>query len=930
MNVGSTESVVGNRISLVSEPRWRIRLVTAIIVTALSTSWVLLPVETEGESFTSNVAVWPNSFVDQIAPSIDVDSRGKLFVAWHELNTSSNTREILLAKSEDAGSTFSPPVVVNDNGSWAETPSVAVGGDDKIHVVWTDWRNDADGKWAPSGGIDGVDDTDIYYASSTNGGLSFSPNVDVSDDSGSARQVTSINARNVAVDESNIIHVTWTDSRSANDSAFYSRSIDGGISFGANKRIPITSAVARYPAIATDGKGHVYVAWQDRRITADPDIYLAKSADFGSSFSGEVKVNDDASGGQQHEPSIFSSSNLLGVVWNDDRLGGTDIFFSASVDNGSTFSSNIIVNDDFSGRAQRVPSIWINESDYIVAAWLDRRNTDRDIYFTNSSDRGFSFSQNQRVNDDVGSENQYYPSVTMDGNGYLYIAWQDFRNGNDWDIWFARAPAEISDLQPISLAFNPPSPVSEFTTVALNATIVNNGDRDAINAKAQFFYGDPSLGQQIGLNVTIPRITAGGTAYAEASWPATPLGFHEIFVVVDSENIITESNESNNVLSAIIEVLSPPPEVLPPDNLRTSASGNDIRLDWEPPIDISNVSHNLIYRAQDQREFDFSAPTYNTSSDVDPKRTNWTDTNAASPGSPIEYYYTVRTVSPDGRKSITGNTAGKWTRSFDSDLSSFSLPLEPFDVKNISWYVDNIPNTEFVRWMDSSGHWITHDSSQIPGVNDIQAEIGDGYEISLAFPTNFTFCGYPASMIRFNEGLGDSIAFRKSLTAVVVGDDVNLTWQAVGAADSYLVFRSETRSGLHNLSLMPTANITETYWTDVGVLGGVDEFYYAVIPADAVGRLGSSTYSIGVISIVYSWGSDTFALPLKPLENHSLDWYCDAVPDVAGMAYSTFGEWKYHAREKPSGIYDRLVQVSEGYQISISGNESRRYEFTGW
>lgn len=906
------------------------RLLILFVLVSASACLTFPTYEVRGENFGSNVAVWPNQFVDQVTPSIDVDAWGRIYIAWSEFNNSANAREILLARSDNAGNSFQSPVLVNDNISWAEQPAISVSGDGSIHVVWTDWRNDADGKRLSGGGIDGVDNPDIYYSNSTDGGRTFSRNQRVNDDNGTAYQYLSASGRRIDVDESNIVHVVWVDQRNGMNSVYYTRSTDGGISFEANRKVPSTAETTLAPSVSTDVNGYVYVAWEDdRNITTRPDIYLANSTNYGLSFNEDVKVNADIGGAFQSQPTVSSDQGVVGIAWEDDRLGGRDIYFSASADYGATFSPNKIVNDDSSGRSQSAPSVWVSETGYTAILWMDRRNTDYDIYFANTSNQGLTFSQNQRMNDDIGSEYQYLPSICMDRHGYVYSAWQDFRNGHDWDIWFARAPAEIADLQPISMAFNPPSPVGEFSVVGLNVTIVNNGDRDATNVKAQFFHEDPSLGEQIGLNVTIPLIKAGGTVYAETSWSATPLGFHEIFVVIDPENNVTESNESNNVLSAVIEVVPPPPEILPPDNLRTSATGNDVRLDWESPIDISNVSHYLIYRAQDQREFDFSAPTYNTSNDVDPRRTNWTDTNAASPGSPTEYYYTVRTVSPDGRTSITSNTAGKWTRSFDSGLSSFSLPLEPFDVKNISLYADNIPNTEFIRWMDSSGHWITHDSSQIPGVNDVQAEIGDAFEISLTSPTNFTFCGYPASMIRFNEGLGDSIAFRKSLTAVVVGDDVNLTWQVVGGADSYLVFRSETRNGLHNLSLIPLASITETYWTDAGILGGADEFYYAVIPADAVGRLGSSTYSIGVVSFVYSSGSDTFALPLKPVGNHSLDWYCDGIPDVAGMAYSTFGEWKYHAREKPQGVYDMDVLQGEGYQISIDGPSSK-FTFVGY
>ncbi len=367
----------------------------------------------------------------------------------------------------------------------------------------------------------------------------------------------------------------------------------------------------------------------------------------------------------------------------------------------------------------------------------------------------------------------------------------------------------------------------------------------------------------------------------------------------------------------------------PPTNLTTEAVGDDVRLDWDPPTS-PVLHHYLIYRSNDQREFDFTTPLLDTSMDPDSLRTNWTDTGAAGPGSPQDYYYVVRAVSIGGQMSITSNTAGKWTRSFREGRDAFSLPLEPSQNRNVSWYSENIPGTEFVRWMNATGHWVTHYPSMGEGVNDVPAVVGDSYEISLSSPINFTFCGHPASMIRFREGLGDSPVFRKSLSAQVEGNDVNLSWEAVTGAIGYLVFRSEERNGLHNLSLLPIANATVTYWIDSGVIeSGRSEYYYMVIPVDSSGGLGSSTYSVGVFTVEYQSGTDSFALPLKPVEPRSLDWYCDNIANVVGIIHLMKGYWRLHAREMPEGVYDVEALQGEGYQISIDG-ATTTHTFVGY
>lgn len=893
-----------------------------------SVLWVDYPPNVRAENFGQNVMVVGMDSIDEGMPSITVDSEGRVFVVWEQFNRSNQSKGIYIARSDNGGISFDYIRKVNDNISWGEQPSIAIGNDNKIHIVWKDWRNDADLKWVSGGGIDGINNADIYYANSTDGGRSFSANVRVDDDVGTSTVATSTSRRILALDSVRGVHVAWTDVREGFPTIYYANSTDGGISFSKNIKVPHVDADAMNPSLAIGPNDEIFVVWYDyRNASTNADIYLATSSDGGVSFDGDTKVNDDSIDCAQMFPVVATHRDFVSVVWQDMRGGGSAAYFSKSLDKGITFSPNIQVDDG--SAAALTPAITTNQTGYIVVAWEDTRETNTSIYFSNSTSQGSTFSPNQRVNDDTAG-NRGTPSIAMDKNGYVYLAWSDTRNSGDIDVYFSRAPAEIADLQPLSIAFNPLSPVEEFTMVNLNATIANNGDRDATNVKVQFFHGDPSLGEQIGSNLTVPMVKAGGNGYADTSWLATPLGLHQIFVVVDPENNVTESNESNNVVSAVIEVVLPPPEALPPKDLRTSVVGSDILLDWKPPSDILNVSHYLIYRSEDQREFDFSNPIYNTSNDPVPLRTNWTDPGAAT-GSPPEYYYVLRTVSTEGRKSTTSNTAGKWTKSFNRGMNTFSLPLQPFDARNISWYADMIPNVDFMEWMESTGHWVIHYPSMGAGINDVPATMGEGYEMSLSSQTDFTFCGYPASMIRFHEGLGDSVTFRKSLSARLEGNDVNLSWEVVTGSSKYLIFRSGERNGLHNLSLSPIVNTTDTYWRDLGIIGNDNgTYYYMVVPIDLGGQVGSSTYSVGVFTRTYPTGFSTFALPLKPEEVRSVDWYCDNIPNVVGIVLMMQGVWEFHAKEMPEGAYDAPVQQSIGYQISVSESELGKFTFIGW
>ncbi|UCE37960.1 MAG: VCBS repeat-containing protein [Thermoplasmata archaeon] len=184
----------------------------------------------------------------------------------------------------------------------------------------------------------------------------------------------------------------------------------------------------------------------------------------------------------------------------------------------------------------------------------------------------------------------------------------------------------------------------------------------------------------------------------------------------------------------------------------------DVWLNWTEPL--TSTHHYLIYRAEDKQGFDFSTPWKNTSNDInpisgikDPLNRNWLDDNAALPTSAPQYYYCVRSVEASGNISTTSNTVGKWTKAFSEGVGTFSLPLEPFEIKEVDWYCDDIPNVEYIKWVDPATQtWITHYKSDALGINDTQVVVGEGYEIKVDTQTYYTFTGRPGCSIRYDEG----------------------------------------------------------------------------------------------------------------------------------------------------------------------------------
>jgi parallel beta-helix repeat protein len=87
---------------------------------------------------------------------------------------------------------------------------------------------------------------------------------------------------------------------------------------------------------------------------------------------------------------------------------------------------------------------------------------------------------------------------------------------------------------------------SNENIVTISATIHNIGTADASNIIVQFFDGDPDAGgTQIGTDRKISGIAHESTGTIQVTWAAI-LGTHDIFVLVDPYDSVSESREDNN------------------------------------------------------------------------------------------------------------------------------------------------------------------------------------------------------------------------------------------------------------------------------------------------------------------------------------------------------------------------------------------------
>lgn len=164
--------VAGARNSATSDDFWVVKSIDAQV--AMVPSFVQHTVVDMGGDLKIGVGPNPQGLLGQVEIAVD-QSSGNVYVACPIDPPGDDPMDIHFVRSEDGGLTFSPPVRVNDdpmfsalNWQWMAAMDVAPNG--RIDMVWNDTR----------GAFFGTLDSALYYAFSTDGGVTWSPNQQIS------------------------------------------------------------------------------------------------------------------------------------------------------------------------------------------------------------------------------------------------------------------------------------------------------------------------------------------------------------------------------------------------------------------------------------------------------------------------------------------------------------------------------------------------------------------------------------------------------------------------------------------------------------------------------------------------------------------------------------------------------------------------------
>ena len=339
------------------------------------------------------------------SPSIAV-SGTDIYLVWTE-NSKDGSFDMFFSKSIDGGDSFSDPKkIVNQNGN---TLSPMIASNEKtIFLTWTYRYPDSySGGWSD-------DNSEIFFSKSDDGGNTFSEPRLVSD------KETFSSISKMAVDGENIFitwfthSVPWKSPFKSPNEIFFAESIDGGETF--NEPINLSENDGRSDStnIATDDS-NVFIVWSDDYMN-NTGIFFTKSSDRGNTFSTTINISKEIP--YSDGPYITSDSSNILVTWASHKEGkDPDIFFSKSTDGGNSFTDpkNISNTSGYS-----IISPIVTDGKNIFVAWGDSKSNSRSILLTNSTDGGETFSKPKLISHIEGVSDS--PSIAYD-NESLYVTW---------------------------------------------------------------------------------------------------------------------------------------------------------------------------------------------------------------------------------------------------------------------------------------------------------------------------------------------------------------------------------------------------------------------------------------------------------------------------------------------------------------------------
>ncbi len=281
---------------------------------------------------------------------------------------------------------------------------------------------------------------DVFFSKSTDGGNTFGSPINLSGATNGQSSYPQF------VENNNHIYVIWQSSLSGTSTILMTKSLDGGTSFGKPTTISDASQLSAFPQIALSGS-HVYSSWIEKSTDNSTNIIFTKSDDQGSTFDAPLHVTHNT--GNSGIPKLSADGNQVYLTWEDNSRGDYEVFLSKSSDSGASF--HVPVDISTTTGQSGTPEVVVSGNN-LYAVWMDNTSGNYDIFFTKSTDGGNTFAKPIDISNLKGDSG--YPQFTVWKNN-VYVTWTQTMTGINYDVYFAKSSDNGDTFdKPINLSNN--------------------------------------------------------------------------------------------------------------------------------------------------------------------------------------------------------------------------------------------------------------------------------------------------------------------------------------------------------------------------------------------------------------------------------------------------------------------------------------------
>ncbi len=240
---------------------------------------------------------------------------------------------------------------------------------------------------------------------------------------------TDENLRCIAAVPGGTVHIVWYDKRDGNGEIYYKRSTDWGMTWAPDTRFTYQDSISAFPTIAATGSD-AHVVWEDARDRHRREIYYKRSTDSGVTWTPDTRLtyNDTSEG----FANVYVLNADVHLIWTAFPIGKPEVYYKRSTDRGLTWTpeerlSNLPGDSWATGLSLSGTNVHL-----IFHNW---RNNNWEVYYRRSTDRGTSWSSEQRLSDSLNYS--WYPTIAGAGSN-LFLVWGDCRDGN-YEIYLKRS-----------------------------------------------------------------------------------------------------------------------------------------------------------------------------------------------------------------------------------------------------------------------------------------------------------------------------------------------------------------------------------------------------------------------------------------------------------------------------------------------------------